>query len=163
MGTQTEFNYILEDAHIKSLQKENEYLMNELNFLIAERSRFKNCNNDKDYHKGDISSIVVSPCGYQVITGGKQDNSLRIWEPKHSMFNNGISPSEISFAPKKKALIDGLILTVSMSNDGVLLGVGASLKNTVNGYVVIYNMKDAGNVLCNLRSRTLLRFGKVHF
>ncbi len=35
-------------------------------------------------------------------------------------------PSKISFAPKTKALIDGSIICVS-------------LKNTANGYVVIYN------------------------
>ncbi len=36
-------------------------------------------------------------------------------------------------APKKRPLIRGLIVCVSMSNDGVLSAVGASLKNTVNG------------------------------
>merc|ERR1712176_730923 len=56
-------------------------------------------------------------------------------------------------------------LCVNMSNDGALMAAGATLKDTVNGYVVVWNMKkndSCGNVLCNLRSRTFMRFGKVH-
>merc|ERR1712228_1159892 len=158
-STQTDFAYILEDAHLKAVQAENAYLNKELNYLIAERSRFKECVSN-DYHQGDICSMVVSPTahndGYQVITGGKHDNSLRIWHPLQT------TGSEIEFIPKQRANIDGNVLCVNMSNDGILMAAGATLKDTVNGYVVVWNMSNDGNVLCNLRSRTFMRFGKVH-
>merc|ERR1712003_314820 len=137
-GTQTDFAFILEDVHLKALQSENAYLMKELNLLIADRSRFKECVN------------------YNVITGGKHDNSVRIWQPKT------VGTSEVTFIPKRKAFVDGSVLSVGMSDDGILMAAGCSLKNTVNGYVVVWKLNDDGNVLCNLRSRTLLRFGKVH-
>lgn len=158
-STQTDFAYILEDAHLKSVRAENAYLNKEINKLIAERSKFKECA-ETDYHSGDICSMVVSPInhsdGYQVITGGKQDNSLRIWHPLQT------TGSELTFVPKQKAMIDGNVLCVNMSDDGLLMAAGATLNNTVNGYVVIWNMKNDGKVLCNLRSRTFMRFGKVH-
>merc|ERR1712157_217341 len=141
-GTQTDFAFILEDVHLKALQSENAYLMGELNLLIADRSRFKDCVNDNDYHHGDISSIVVSPINYDIITGGKHDNSVRIWQPKAFR----VGTSEISFIPKRKAFVDGSVLSVGMSDDGILMAAGCSLKNTVNGYVVVWKLNDDGNV-----------------
>merc|ERR1712223_798663 len=64
-STQTDFAYILEDVHMKAVQAENAYLNNELNALIAERSKFKSCI-DTDYHQGDICSMVCSPLDYAV-------------------------------------------------------------------------------------------------
>merc|ERR1712048_376352 len=154
-STQTDFAYILEDVHMKAVQAENAYLNNELNALIAERSKFKPCV-DTDYHQGDICSMVCSPLDYAVITGGKHDKSLRIWKP---LQNTG---SELTFVPQQRANIDGNVLCVNMSSDGILMAAGATLKDTVNGYVVVWNMKNDGKVLCNLRSRTFMRFGKVH-
>ena len=159
IGTQTDFAFILKDAHLEALKKDNAYLMKELNFLIAERSRFKACSSDTDFHRGDINSIACSPTNYQIITGGKHDNSVRVWEPQ-KLNNSGCT--EITFQPKRKAFVDGTVLSVTVSEDGILAAAGCSLKNTPNGYVVVWNLKDSGNVLCNLRSRTLLRFGKVH-
>ena len=100
---------------------------------------------------------MVSPVNYSVCTAGKQDNSVRIWQPEDS------ACPEITFVPKQKAIVDGTIYSLNMSSDGQLMAAGCSLKNTVNGYVVIWNLKDNGNMLCNLRSRYIQRFGLVSY
>ena len=64
IGTQTDFAFLVDDAHLRALSADNEYLMKELDFAIADRSRFHDCIGEHDYHKGDISSIEVSPINY---------------------------------------------------------------------------------------------------
>ncbi len=91
--------------------------------------------------------------------------------PRHKLigimfdsFAEGELYYELVAYDKYKLLYFIIAIECSIHDDmnGVLFGVGASLKHKVNGSVVIYTMKDNGNVLCNLLSRTLLRFGKVH-
>lgn len=106
--------------------------------------------------------MVVSPTNFSVITGGKHDNSVRIWEPTETV-GSEYKEKEIMFIPKMKAFIDGTVFTVNVSDDGLLMAAGCSLKDTVSGYVVVWNMSNTEKtVLCNLRSTTLMRFGKVH-
>ena len=102
--------------------------------------------------------LIYYQNGKGVATGGKHDNSVRIWEPKW----DDDEASEVQFVPRRKATVDGQVLSITMSRDGALLAAGCSLKNSPNGYVVVWNLNDNGKVLGNLRSRTLLRFGRVH-
>eukprot|EP01083_Nonionella_stella_P019080 53040_1 len=126
-------------------------------------SVFKCTTNDTDVHSGGISSICVSPIDYKVVTGGEHDRSLRIWEPKRvQKKKDGKLLSEIQFVPKQKAQVNGTVFSVTMSADGVLIAAGCSWRKSQNGYVVIWNMKNNGNILCDLRSKDDLKDARSH-
>lgn len=178
---------------IRNLQTDADELMDTINFLIADRSAFQPCAYQDCSHRGDISCIAVSPIEYIVATGGKYDNTIRLWQPysattaptsARSAVSNNLSvlsdgmedisvmenisiniqnnDEELVFVPYVKANVDGHVLSMTISKNGQLMAAGCSLNNTPNGYVMVWDISENGIVVCNLRSRYILRFGKVH-
>jgi hypothetical protein len=60
-----------------------------------------------------------------------------------------------------KAVVDGTVLCLNMNKTGSMLAAGCALHSTPSGYIIIWDMA-AFTVLCHLKSRSAVRFGKVH-
>jgi len=96
--------------------------------------------------------MAVSPIAHQIATSGANDNSVRIWH---------FVRDKLEFTPRMRAIVDGKVLAISFCGDGVLMAAGCSLKNTPNGYVVVWDLSNDAKVVCNLRSMSTARFGRV--
>lgn len=111
----------------------------------------------------DISCMQTSKVNYRLYTGSMNDNCVRIWQPQQQ----SAIDDELSHIPIAQAFVDGKVYSLSVSADGCLLSAGCSLQNTTQGYIVVWNIdsnvsNEYGRVVCNLRSRKMQRFGRVH-
>jgi len=137
---------------MKCLMDENMELLSEINRLIQEKSKF---NASNEPHKGEVLCMVTSPHEYLAATGGN-DYTVRLWKPNTANTTNAVPV----FEPYVCALVEGKILSLAVTRDGRRLACGCSVRDTPNGYVVVWDISSR-EVICNLRSRPTQRFGKV--